>query len=79
MLKKIIDEFTVNIEKYQSVTSPETENLFNMEGSNPLNKNKAELFHTSVFIWKRARPYIHPIIEVLCTRLKQPNLLDWKN
>ena len=48
MLKKIIDEFTVNIEKYQSVTSPETNNIFKVDGRNPMNKNKQKLFHTTV-------------------------------
>ena len=54
----MIDVFTINIRKYQAVTSPETENIFKVYGSNPLNKNKLEFFHTTVarglFSCKRA-------------------------
>ena len=47
-VKNVIDEFSINIEKAQVVTSPATKKLFNMDVSNPLNKNKVELFHTTV-------------------------------
>ena len=39
-VKNMIDEFTMNIEKYQAVTSPENRNILKFDGSNPLNKNK---------------------------------------
>ena len=39
-VKNIIDGFQINIEKYQSVTSPETNNIFKVDGRNPMNKNK---------------------------------------
>ena len=81
-VKKIIDEFPVNIEKYQAVTSLETDNLFKVDVSKTPNKNKLELFHTTVarglFLFKRARPDIHSTISFLCTILKQPNKGYWK-
>ena len=44
----MIDEFLINIEKLQSIESPENENLFKVDRSRPPKKNKAELFHTPV-------------------------------
>ena len=47
-VENMIDEFMINIEKSQAVASPENKNIFKFDGSNFLNKNKAELFHTTV-------------------------------
>ena len=47
-VKDMIDVFPVNIEKSQAVTSPATKKNLKMDGSKPLNKSKAELFHTTV-------------------------------
>ena len=73
----MIDEFTINIEKYQAVTSPETKKLLKVDGINPLNKNKAGLFHTEVsrclFLCKIARLCIHTTIAVLFNRVKHTN------
>ena len=64
----MIDDFSVNIDKAHLVTSLETDNIFKVEGSKLLNKNKANLIHTTViiglFLWKRARPDIQPTIAV---------------
>ena len=49
-VKNIIDEFPVNMEKYQAVTSLETDNLFKVDVSKTPNKNKLELFHTNAAI-----------------------------
>ena len=77
VLKNIIDEFPVNVEKYQAVVSPETKNIFKLDRSKPLNKNGAGFFHTTVdggfFLCKRDRLDIHPTIVVLCTRVKHTN------
>ena len=76
----MIYKFMINIKKSQSVVSPATENIFKVDGSKPLNKNKAELFHTTMdrglFFWKMARPYIQHTIAVLCTRVKHTNQGD---
>ena len=47
-VKNIIDELPIKTEKFQEVASPETKNLFKVDRSKPLNKNKATLFHTTV-------------------------------
>ena len=39
----MINEFTLNIEKYQALTIPATNNLFKSEIINTLNNNKVEL------------------------------------
>ena len=68
-VKRMIDEFPVNIDKNQAVTIPETDNLFKVNRIKTMNKNKVELFHKTVvrglFLRKRARPDILPTIAVL--------------
>ena len=80
LCEKIIDEFTINIEKSQAVTIPAIKNPFKIDRSKPPNKNKVELFHTTVarglVLCKRVRPDIHTTIEVLCTRVKHHNQGD---
>ena len=65
-VKTMIDEFTINIEKYQAVTSPETKNLLKVDVINPLNKNQAGLFHTTVarglFLWKYKCRAFRPLL-----------------
>ena len=52
-----------------------------MDGSDPLNNNKDQFFHTTVsrgfFFFKKYRPDINPTIAVLCTIVKYPNQVDW--
>ena len=73
----MIDEFKINIEKYQAVTSPETKTPFSVDGINPLNKNQYGVFHTTVdrglFLCEISRPWMQTIIAVLCTRVKHTN------
>ena len=38
-VKNMIDEFPINIKKYQAVTISETENLFKVNESKTMNKN----------------------------------------
>ena len=75
------DEFLINIKTFQAVEIPATENLFKVDGSKPLNKNKAELFHKTVdrglFLCKINKSDIHPTIAFLCPRAKQTNQGDW--
>ena len=80
--KNTIGYFPIKIEKYQAVASLATENIFKVKRSKPLNKNKQELFHTTLtiglFLCKRNISDIQPTITVLCTRVKHPNQGDWK-
>ena len=62
--------------------SPATEKLFQVDDdAKPLNKVKAEEFHTIVakglFACKRTRPDILPAIAFLCTRVENPTDEDW--
>ena len=79
----MLDEFLIKIEKSHSVASLETENLFNVDRSNTLHKNKTELLYTTVarglFLCKIYRPDINHTIAVLCTRVKHSNQGDRKN
>ena len=74
----MVDEFTTNIKKGQSVVGPATKNLFDMYRSKIPNKNKAELFYTTVarvlFLCKRTIPDIHPTIGLfqIQTRISFP-------
>ena len=81
-VKKIIDEFTINIKRSQALESPATKDLFKMDGIKPLNNRKVGFFHTTVyrglFLCKRAKMDIHTKIAVLCTRVKHPNQGDEK-
>ena len=47
-----------------------------------LDKDKAKDFHTFVakglFVSKRARPNIQPVIAVLATRVREPTKSDWQ-
>ena len=57
------------------------DDLFSIGNDEKLSKDRAEEFHTTVakglFVCKRARPDIQPVIAVLCTRVKAPNKSDW--
>jgi hypothetical protein len=79
----MIEESSMNLEKKDKPPTPATEKLFSVdEKSKPLDRAKAEEFHTIVakglFACKRARPDIHPAIAFLCTRVKKPTEEDWQ-
>jgi hypothetical protein len=82
-IKNMIEESSMNLEKKDKAPTPATEKLFSVdEKSKPLDRAKAEEFHTIVakglFACKRARPDIHPAIAFLCTRVKKPTEEDWQ-
>ena len=62
--------------------TPAWDTLLDTGSGKPLTGEKAETFHTMVakglFLCKRARPDIQPVIAVLSTRVKSPNESDWK-
>ena len=64
-------------------TSPAGHQLFNVnEDAILLNGKRKELFHTItaklLYIMKRARPDIELAVSFLCTRVRNPNIDDWK-
>jgi hypothetical protein len=64
------------------VTSPWTDQLFQITDKTKLERTKAEKFHTTVaqglFACKRARPDISPAIAFLTTRVREPTEEDAK-
>ncbi len=78
---KMVDEFPGELSK--GVKTPAADHLM-MVNPNALKlpPEKAEVFHTIVakglFLCKRARPDIQPTIAFLCTRVKEPDVDDWK-
>ena len=81
-VQNMLDTFPIKFKDGDAVNTPAADNLFKVDGSKPLEKNQAELLHTTVakalFLCKRARPDVQPTVAFLCTRLRQPNRGDWK-
>ena len=81
-VNKMIHDFPTKYLIGAKVTSPWNENLFKVNDSSPgLTKDMAEQFHRStaqgLFLCKRGRPDISPVIAYLTTRVKYPNQDDW--
>ena len=65
------------------VTTPAAEHLRTIdENAEKLDDGKKQVFHTitarSLFCGKRARPDLQPTIAFLCTRVREPDVNDWK-
>ena len=67
-----------------SAPTPAASHLFQVrsEGTEHLPKDKADVFHHMVakllFLSQRARPDIKTAVSFLCTRVKSPDMDDWK-
>ena len=63
------------------MNNPTTPEMFERKNEKTLTKEKAEIFHRTVakglFLSKKARLDIQPIIACLCTRVKDPTEGDW--
>ena len=70
-ISKMIDEFSVKFKESDFAVTPASDDLFNIDESEVLNKDKREEFHTFVakclFACKRARPDLHTATIALCT------------
>jgi hypothetical protein len=83
-VQSMIDSFPEeDLSSEKKVNSPWTDNLFKISPESiDLSKAMAEQFHTTtaqgLFLCKRGRPDISPVISFLTTRVKQPNQEDWK-
>ena len=79
----MVNDFSINFNKEDIAVTLAAEDLFNVDESNDLNKERKEEFHTFVakclFACKHARPDIHTATVALITRVKKPNESDWKN
>ena len=55
--------------------------MYKIKPSKRLDKKTGEVFHTFVakalFLTKRGRPDIMPMVSFLCTRVKEPTKQDW--
>ena len=76
----MITEFPVKITK--TAKTPAGDKLMEVGNEKVLDKQRAEVYHTTVakglFLCKRARPVIQPTIEFLSTRVISPTEMDWK-
>ncbi len=77
----MVDEFPGEL--MHRIRTPAAEHLLQVNPkAERLPQEQAELFHTIVakglFLSKRARPDILPTIAFLCTRVKEPDVDDWK-
>jgi hypothetical protein len=81
-MEAMVDDFSAKFKSKDIAPTPAPEDLFAAGDSDALDKQQSEEYHTFVakglFACKRARPDIHPMIAVLCTRVKKPNEDDWR-
>ena len=70
----MLEDFPVKFKHTETVVTPSNEKLFKIDKCKPLDKTRAEQFHTTVakglFLCKRARPDFQPTNAALCTRTK---------
>ena len=80
-VKNMLDDFPVKLKKSEMAATPAGENLYNRGQGKKLSKEDSKAFHTMVakglFVCRQARPDIQPMIALLCTRTKEPNMSDW--
>jgi len=81
MLRETLEMVDDHLEP--KVSSPATKRLYEVSDESPqLSKEKSELFHSIVakllYMSKRSRPDIEPVIAFLCTRVSRSDEEDWK-
>ena len=82
-LHEIIENLPGHLVTTRNTTTPAADHLFEVnEDAERLSKKDAEIFHSYtaklLFAAKRARPDIQTAIAFLCTRVKDPDVDDWK-
>ena len=84
-IEKMLQEFPYmdQVSGIKKVATPAAEYLFTVNTkAEKLEESLKEDFHTTVakglFLCKRARPDLQPTIPFLCTRVKDPDIDDWK-
>jgi hypothetical protein len=77
----MLEEFPVKFKTRESVANPATSDMFDVGEEEYVETVERELFHRTtakaLFLCKRARPDIQPIVAVLCTRVKKPTVKDF--
>ena len=84
-IKSVLKEFPYQeeLKKTKSPKTPAAEHLFQIDpDAVPLDKEKADVFHTTVakllFLTMRTRPDLQPTVPFLCTRVQKPDVDDFK-
>ena len=79
-VRDMLEEFPIKFKNERAI-SPATADMFSEDVSKKLSTDEKEIFHRTVakalFLCKRARKDIQPIVSVLCTRVKSPGRSDW--
>ena len=80
-IKEMLSEFPIKFNKKDRSVNPATADLFKEDTGKKLNEAEREIFHRTVakalFMCKRARLDIQPVVAVLCTRVQGPGRNDW--
>ena len=82
-LQDIVSTLPESLQTNRCFNTPAADHLFHVDPeAERLNTKDGELFHSMVakllFAAKRARPDIQTAISFLCTRVKDPDVDDWK-
>ena len=79
--KKTLKEFSLKFKATNGTSTLAGVDMFSKDESKLLNNKERETFHKTtaqgLFLGKRGRPDMQPIISVLCTRVKKPGQNDW--
>ena len=79
---EMIEDLPFKLKSTDIATSPAGDNLFSLGANKPIDKKRADTYHSIVakglFVCKRARPDIQPTVAVLCSRVQRPNEGDWQ-
>ena len=80
-VQDMLDTFPMKFDADTKCSNPAKGTLFETGNTADLPKDQANLFHTMVakglYVCKRGRPDIQPVIAVLCTRVRKPTKHDW--
>ena len=80
-VEDMLNEFPKKPQENEMAMMPAADNLFSKGHGKKPNQEHGENFHHVVtkglFISKRARPNIQPMIAGLCARVKEPDETDW--
>ena len=79
-VKNMLEEIPLEFKANEKVANPVTSDMFDSDDDKYLNTEQRELFHRTIaralFLCKRGRPDVQPIVSVLCTRVKKPTGKD---
>ena len=81
-IKKMLDEIPANMDGEACTPAPKHLFEVNQDNQEYLDDETAEIFHhftaKLLFLCKHARPDIQTAVSFLCTRVKKPDMDDYK-